>query len=260
MRRVLLLMATTVTVLGLPATSEAGGNWIEFDEYYPRPGEVVTARLEHYGEGTKLEAHGPYYLWLTANRAGWRQPPPLAPGSIRLGEVRFLGQRGLRAKATFTLPDVEPGEYIVQVCNDPCTRTIAEVDSTWFPVVLDPALARVRDRLETLRGEVREALEQAENAKEFATAQQDEVESVGVLSARVEALSNRVEELEQETAAEDTEGIPGLALLAGLLAAAVAGYVGGRLAGRSARRRPLIGPPPDEMIPAQDEDLSLTHS
>jgi hypothetical protein len=258
--RRLLLLGIIGLVLASPVAAEAGGNWIEFDKAYPRPGDTVTARLEYYGAGrAELEQHGPYYLWLTPDNHAWHQPPPLGRDALRLGEVHFLGRKGWRAEGTFVVPDIEPGDYVLQVCNDPCTRTI-DVDSTWFEVVLDPARAQLRDRLEALRWEIREALEQAERARGLAAAQQDEVETVDVLSARLEALSNRVEDLEQPTLRpEEREGLQAWVPIVGVLAAALAGFAGGRLAGRVQRRGAWLGPPPQEMLP-DDEDLTPARS
>jgi hypothetical protein len=260
MRRLLLALGMTGLVLSLPGTAEAGGNWIGVDRLYYRAGETVTAKLGYYGTGrAELESHGPYYLWITDDRDAWHQPPPLGRGAIQLGEVRFLGRKGWRAEVTFVVPDLDPGKYILQVCNDPCTRTI-DVDATAFNIALNPLRAQLIARIDALHRDLEQVSKQARKAKGLAAEQRRELSTLHTLAAQVELLTGRVEDLEKPTVRpEEPQGIPAWIPIAGLVAAALAGYAGGRLAGRVQRRGPWAGPPPQEMLP-DDEDLTLTRS
>lgn len=260
MRRMLIALGMTGLVLGLPATAEAGGNWIDLDRFYYRAGETVTANLGYYGAGrAELEPHGPYYLWITSDKEAWNQPPPLGRGAIRLGEVRFLGQKGWWAEVTFVVPDLDPGKYILQVCNDPCTRTI-DVDATAFNISLNPLRAQLIDRIEVYRDELTRVAKHVRKAKALATEQRRELSTLHALAAQVELLTGRVKDLERPTVPpEEPQGTPAWILAAGLAVAALAGYAGGRLGGRVPRQRLTAGPPQEEMI-REDEDLTLTRS
>jgi hypothetical protein len=260
MRRMLLALGMIGLVLGSPANAKAGGNWIGLDRLYNRAGETVTAKLGYYGAGrAELEPHGPYYLWITGDKEAWNQPPPLGRGAIRLGEVRFLGQKGWWAEVTFVVPDLDPGKYILQVCNDPCTRTI-DVDATAFNISLNPLRAQLMDRIDALHRELEMASKQARAAKSLAADQRRELSTLHTLAARLELLSSRVEDLEQPTVhPEEPQGTPAWIPIVGLVAAALAGYAGGRLGGRVPRRRLPPGPPPEETL-REDEDLILTRS
>jgi hypothetical protein len=259
-RRFLLVLGIIGLVLGSPVAAEAGGNWIQFERLYYRSGETVTAKLGYYGAGrAELEPHGPYYLWITADKDAWHHPPPLGRGAIRLGEVRFLGQKGWRAEVTFVVPDVDPGQYTLQVCNDPCTRTV-DVDATTFNIALNPLRAQLIARIDALHRELEHASKQARKAKGLAAEQRRELSTLHTLAAQVELLTGRVEALKQPTVSpEEPQGIPAWIPVVGLVAAALAGYAGGRLGGRVPRRRLPAGPPREEML-REDEDLTLTRS
>jgi hypothetical protein len=158
-----------VGVLFAPTPAAAGGgNWIDFDDTYNVPGSEVTVSAPFWTKTPRdLRAHAPYYVYLERSEVpayGWFLPKVDSAGVHRLAKVELwwpgapdnTGQHTGHMRATFTLPELAPGRYLMSICNLDCSHTpggqIGGPDVTGgFWVVTSPAEARARESLDALK-------------------------------------------------------------------------------------------------------------
>ena len=136
MRRRFLITMTSVTLVGLlGSVAMAGGATWSFDGYY-RPGEVVrSSTTAEWGHNPDLGTpeDGPFFVYLSNDEdvSSW---PGVNTDWMLVGFVEVnwtrLASRAI-ATARFEIPDIEPGEYHVFHCNDPCTTTLGDVVGGW---------------------------------------------------------------------------------------------------------------------------------
>jgi len=90
--------------------------------------------------------HGPFYFYIVSlgNRE-YPYPPPLPPDSVYVADVEFgpIEDSSVSVGGSFTMPSVEPGEYVLLHCNDPCSRQLGDLMSTSFTAVADASEARL---------------------------------------------------------------------------------------------------------------------
>ena len=74
--------------------------------------------------------------------------------AIEVGQVMVRVSDGAnlgRASATFTVPELPPATYTLMLCDTGCTEPLADVIPTQaFTVVVDPATARIANRVDRL--------------------------------------------------------------------------------------------------------------
>jgi hypothetical protein len=243
MRRLALVLGLVGLVLHLGPGAAAKGGEVVADRYYYRVGETVVVEITYDADRKEIEAYGPYYLWLTGDKQAADQAPPLDPGALPVAPVRFLGQGGWRAEATFVIPDLQPGLYALQVCNDPCTHTI-DVSTGYFKVALNLLQAQLMDRLDFVEAVMKRIGRRARHAKDLAKEQRRELSEVQEMAARVELLVGRVEDLERQ--GRPPQAPPFWPLLLAVPTAALAGFAGGRVGARLPRRPVNDADPPKE--------------
>lgn len=147
------IVASLVVLVG--GSARAGGGTWELDgrptgEAYYEPGSTMTATADIYlwpdGKGRNDQGafhagpeHGPFFFYVAKSTEGrWGPfPPPLPEDAILVGEVNFERRDEVTwdASGTFTLPHLDPGDYSLLHCNDPCTRQLGDIMSTPFSVV-----------------------------------------------------------------------------------------------------------------------------
>jgi hypothetical protein len=171
----------------------AGGSWLETDHDHYAPGDLAVARGA-FGDGT-LEGtveDGPFYLYLVP---GYRWLP--RHGSIpdwaeHLGPLSIKESTGnvccWVASARFTVPDVPPGRYSLDYCNEPCTLNgIGDLMGASFIVAdtereaqLAARVDRLQQKIPVLRKKIQhfeeDARKLAENGRELAVAREQIVE------------------------------------------------------------------------------------
>jgi hypothetical protein len=113
-------------VVGSPTAAVAnGGAYVEFDETYYAPGDeaVAEAYVSVPPEKRGLLARGPF--WLYALPAGTELVPgrPIPVGAVRLAplEIGDEDDGWYELVATFTMPELAPGDRVVGMCDEPCT-------------------------------------------------------------------------------------------------------------------------------------------
>jgi hypothetical protein len=136
--------AVGALLLGTSTPAFGGGAVWKFDRDQYAPGEVATAVTgigwEHNPElGTP--ADGPYLAYLFRADADdfvgtkpWPNPPDNAVlvGEVEIGDGPVEEAPGFlvgphHARLQFTVPSLPAGNYQVQVCNNPCTKTLADI-------------------------------------------------------------------------------------------------------------------------------------
>lgn len=277
-RRLAGLTVLTVCLLLVPVPATAGGWWssIQLDKDPVAIGETATATatvlFASTEEAQEAVQEGGYHAYLvqgvdrerldevmtTAEPGAWWTVPPTA---LHLAELEFSGTDAnmTEARATFTVPDVEPGLYGLMFCSEGCTEPMADVIPTLdIPLHDDPLLAHMARTLETRDGGSRLSVIESRLGEVY--------ESVGALRRQVRtALEEPAPapaptpeaspaaapiELSQSTPAQDWLVVAG-AFLAG---ATLAGLV---LSLRQRRRRPpapreprvLVAEPESESLP-----------
>jgi hypothetical protein len=134
----------------------AGGSWLETDQPWYAPGETAVARGV-FADGTYrgTVADGPFFLYMVpgyrylprnGSIPGWAEPV----GSLTIKEATGNYCCWV-ASATFTVPQVPPGRYTLDYCNDPCTLDgIGDLVGGSFWVAATEEQARLMARIERL--------------------------------------------------------------------------------------------------------------
>jgi hypothetical protein len=227
-----------VLVLSAATPVRAGGALLDLNQEFFVPGDAVRAYSSVWLKSAmgRLE-DGPYFAYLS--RASRRYPPPLPGDALRVASVEIEPRRGAEhgdAYVEFELPPVEPGRYLLTLCNDPCTITLGDIMPTEVVVAGDDAAGRVA----VLRKHVTQRVRAIED-RLFDT----------VLGPHSASVRGRVKRLEQDVAQLEAEldelrGAPAPAapanddassalpaLLAFVLPAALAGVFFGRRSQRA---------------------------
>jgi hypothetical protein len=209
MRRTWLVAPAVGLILLLAPSALAKGGGLKLDEQVERY-EVLSAE-EVFWARTKLGVRhylrgGPYFAYLSPKVPGarLRQPPPLPEGGTLLGAI-VIGdyeKQGRWWSVTFgihfRMPDVRLGSYRIDICTNPCKRTIEELEPTVIRVVSGPLEERVD---ESISGSIAAATGGVSRAM-YAMDKRLERRATRTLSGlrdytrvRIDAQSDRIDEL-----------------------------------------------------------------
>ena len=268
------VILTFATAMLLPPPATAGGWWtsIRVDRQTVAAGQQVNAHAQvMFSSVDAVEAaqegrgKGAFYVYVLSGfdssvvqRAMRRSSPRnwWSVGdatTINVGRVTFgSSETNLAlANASFEVPELPPGTYVVMFCDHGCVRPLADVIPTELTVVTDPMIARIATRLDRLEQWAHTQVQQllgasAEARKARLTTSGEQAQ----MRARIQTLDRRFPDERRSPWAGVRWMIAGLALgvVAGLL------LLRRRLGGSALRadRRPtdgelgelLSGPPP----------------
>jgi hypothetical protein len=216
---------------------------------------VHVEQMVFVGRGDEVLEQGPFYAYLSVPTEKWRLAPPLPDGAEIVAPVIIGGRRGRYARITvdFTLPDLEPGLYRLDACNSPCTESLGALYPGRLKVVGGAAEARLRSRLDRMRGDVsvlRYEIRQARNKLAQRVERFDA--ATDLLSNRLSDERDRVTRLASDIGTlrrrvNDGEPFPWVIFALAFAAGATAVFVGTRLAARPLGRknRHTLRPEPD---------------
>jgi hypothetical protein len=175
MRRLWVVAAVAGLVVLLPSPAHAKGAGLELDEQIQgneaqSADEVLYARNK--AAAKEYVAGGPYLVYLSPYipDRDLRQAPPLPTAARRLGKLEVRGlskiagtkRWSIRVGVDFKVPPVIPGTYRIDVCNDPCTKTIEELYPTVTRVVSGPLEERVEERINNVQHDLVNAMYSAD--------------------------------------------------------------------------------------------------
>ena len=250
MRRavVIFLAACTVMALGPLEVASAGGNWIQFNRDYLVAGKQVRGHNRYFDR--QDVGQGPYYAYLLPQTKDWSTPLRLYRGAHVLGRVQiewpgpnthWKGSMRKNPKLTFsgTVPEVAAGNYLVSICDMPCTDRLAEIEPTGVRVVESGVEARLLAEVDRLQYEL-DLFQQATRRARVRVGRvlaRDLESAESEMRDRFETLEGRISSL-RPSAADQREAPAGdaslLAAVAGIvLALAVAAWLADRRRRRS---------------------------
>ena len=237
MRRRWSTVVGVLLLVSIPAPARAGGALLDFDKEFYVPGDDV-----HADSGVWLKSSmgrledGPYFAYVSRFTGLRSMPRPLPPDALRVAAAEIRprpdGDYG-DVSIDFVLPDLEPGEYWLTVCNDPCKHTLGDVMPTVMTVAADAADGRLRVLEQELSEDIRNVrLElqslvlghRPDSLRQRLTAVERDVRR---LAAEVNHLNAVVGDEPAEPAGDErSSALP--PLLAFIVPAAVAGILVGR--------------------------------
>ncbi|HEX2050219.1 MAG TPA: hypothetical protein VHJ34_06240 [Actinomycetota bacterium] len=255
-----MLGVVVAAIVAAPGAAVAGGvSTFEFDDDlavevdYLVTGDVVTGTSSAYFE-LRARMEEPFYAYLRPVGSTWvdlRDRPSVHDDAVRVGEVELGRVRPFRngywadARLEFTVPDVAPGRYALEYCNEDCTRWLGD-DYSVYPtvvrIVASPLEARLRQRIDRVAAALEEEAVDSRIAQTrartalrrvhaFETRLERERDASTALEARVDALGRRVRAL----AARNDGTSPGWIAVIAAAAAGVGLALLWRRRGRSAR-------------------------
>ena len=265
--RRLAVAATVLTVgalvTGVPVAS-AGGSWLEIRDVqgdgapggvwggWAGPGAVVTMRGT-FGSGAQAPpSRGPWVAELRPEQRGPR---------VRLGPVDLdLGASSWVATATFTVPDVPPGVYWVDVCDAAtCSTGVGDLIGGTFVVATTALEARLIGDLPRLQGRIDALVRERDRLDERLTAAEQQVASLEVVRAgaretaqtlrdRVDSATGEVRRLGSKLAATADELARWRIIALALAALAVVAFATALLRPRRPTRGPAVPDTPQELL------------
>ena len=150
-----------VAALGLtllPASPAAsGGASLQLDDFPIWTAVYAPGQVVHGSSGVWIKApkpqgrpeDGPWHAYLVPS--GSREGPPLPPDAMRVADVVIepFGRNDTHTgvRVTFTVPEVEPGKYYIEVCNEPCTAILGDLVGTPVEIARDPMHAVARNEV-----------------------------------------------------------------------------------------------------------------
>ena len=178
MRRITTLALSAMVMATTPLPATAGGWWTSPQLEHQTPalgiGESTTVTAQVMfptaDEAVAARTEGDYYAYLvrgfdkTALQEAMTQPQPdswwtTPHETIQLGQLTFGRNDSnlINASVTFVVPDVEPGEYDLMLCNRGCSKPLADVVPLEYVYVGDPLTVRLMlDSAERVAGQMEE--------------------------------------------------------------------------------------------------------
>jgi hypothetical protein len=239
-----------------PAAAD-GGAYLEFDKTYYVAGDHAVAIayvLIPKNQAAILDL-GPFYAYALPPSARLREGRAIPGGAVSLGMVT-LGSRGKNTQLDlgFTMPALPPGDYSVEICNNPCTISgFREPLEGFFTIVETRREARLIVRGYRFRTRI------AGLKRRLKKVERTEVPLSHFESLRTErdALAAQVQDLLGEATARAAAERPAGPLIGGWGAFAIcASLLLAAVLVRRRRRAPVVGEvvqPPD--APADHEVL-----
>jgi hypothetical protein len=178
------------------STVSAGGVHWNFDEAYV-VGERVTVSEDVWIQPKARYLggidDGPFSAYLVKGSPD-DYPISLPADAIDLGPVliepRHQSEYG-DVTLDFFVPQVEPGEYVVALCNDPCRKPLGDMLPTPITIAGDDAEARLLERIKRLEIKLLNVrMRMGPLARRIARDAVNQTEKD--IEARLEALTNRI--------------------------------------------------------------------
>lgn len=212
LRIVMILTICTVMVLGPVEAVWAGGNWIDFNRRYLVAGKKIVGKNRYFDR--QDATRGPYYAYLLPETRDWTTPLRMYRDAHVLGRVdiewldtntQWKGSMRNNPKLTFTgtVPEVQPGGYLVGICNMPCTDRLSGIGPTGVSVVSTAVEARLRGKIDRLqfdldmlqqRARRARLRESRELAREIETVESEAAARIATLEGRISSLRRSVAE------------------------------------------------------------------
>jgi len=208
------LVMSAAPALAACAFGCSGGVDLFFDRtQYLWPGQTVTWSSEVFLDKRAAGPEdGPFFGYLVeAGRPSSRVPR--VDGGVQLGTVDTSTGRDpyyFDASVTFTIPASTPqGDYVVEVCDDPCTTRLGYLWGTPVNVVSGDLEARLNERIDALaqkvsnlrwsmKADARRAAKRSSNVLRVEMAVTEEK-----LDMRVSELALKVTELEERLTSQE---------------------------------------------------------
>jgi hypothetical protein len=197
-----LILAITV-----PAVSAGGGRWNFNRAYVVGERVTVTEIVWIQPDARNLGGidDGPFSAYLVKWPAD-DYPIPLPADAIDLGPVLIEPRRqSEHADVTldFLVPEVEPGDYVVSLCNDPCRKPLGDLLPSSITIASDDSEARLLGRIKRLESSLFNARMRMgplarRIAQDAANQTRHEMEAlVKELTKRVASAEERIDALEK---------------------------------------------------------------
>jgi hypothetical protein len=228
------IAAMAALVIGAGPARAGGSPW-EWDQFAYEPAETVTGSAAVWitSDNTGRPEDGPYHAYLLPAYYEWpegKYDPARPEESVYLDEITLVpyedGATHSTARLSFTMPDVEPGEYVVHHCNDPCTKTFGDIMSTGILVVESDAEERLIARIQKLETKLFDLRYEVKRFPHGNLRVSNVEQRVSDLTDRVEVLEAQVVRLSRKGADSETGALSYFA--GGLLALAAAGAIARR--------------------------------
>jgi hypothetical protein len=195
------LVVGSLLAINIPTVSAGGGRWNFDDAYVVGEHVVVTEAVWIQPEARYLGGidDGPFSTFLVKGSPD-DYPIPLPVDAIDLGPVliepRHQSEHG-DVTLDFFVPQVEPGEYVVALCNDPCRKPLGDMLPTPITIAGDDAEARLLERIKRLETKLFSVrMQMGPLARRIARDTADQTRQD--MEARVTALTSRIARAEKQ--------------------------------------------------------------
>jgi len=137
-------------LLSAPGTAEAGGGRLSPVRDRYEPGEVATLVGYTGGPAAAAVAGEFFYAYLRPvdeDPGAGLDETDLYVGELFIQETAHAGYLAFRVSVTFDVPgDLDPGEYELTYCDDPCTATpVGDLGPSPLSIGVDPGRRIVRE-------------------------------------------------------------------------------------------------------------------
>jgi hypothetical protein len=217
------------------STFEFGDRYDRADEYLP-VGQRVVGHMDVAFDTRREHRFGPFYAYLRPHTTTWGKPPGIPNGAVPLGPIDLMNIKpgkwtSADARLDFTVPDVKPGRYLIEYCNDPCTHAMSQGDGNWPTfVVITPTVAeaRMRARVDNLQAHLESKIYRADKrarhgerrAERSFLANDATTERTAALEEQVESLASEVRRLKRA----GSDGQPWVPIATAFLAGVALAY------------------------------------